>query len=202
MSSTMRSMELFGTLAPERPLLVMALREEAQGYDYDLPLLLTGPGKVNAAAALAAVLARGPRPSRIINLGTAGALRPGWTGTHVISTVIQHDLDSDTLHELTGDSYGEPLAAADPGGATLATGDVFVSDPFVRARLAARAPLVDMEGYALAAVSHYARVPIHIIKHVSDQADEAAVRTWQETTTESARALFDWVEANLMNEHG
>jgi adenosylhomocysteine nucleosidase len=193
-------MELFGTLAPERPLLVMALREEAQGYDYDLPLLLTGPGKVNAASALAAVLARGPKPSRVINLGTAGALRSGWTGTHVISTVIQHDLDSDVLQELTGDSYGGPLAAADPGGATLATGDVFVSDPVVRARLAARAPLVDMEGYALAAVSHLARVPIRIIKHVSDQADEAAVRTWQETTTESARALFDWVEANLMNE--
>ncbi|HEY2592675.1 MAG TPA: nucleosidase [Chloroflexota bacterium] len=192
-------MELIGTLSPERPLLVMAVREEAQGYDYDLPLLLTGPGKVNAAAALATVLARGPEPSGVINLGTAGALRSGWTGTQVISTVIQHDLDSELLRQLTGETYGEPLALADQGGATLATGDVFVSDPVVRTRLAARAALVDMEGYALAAVSKQARVPIRIIKYVSDQAGEGAAKTWQEATTDSARALSDWVAANLID---
>jgi len=193
-------MELIGTLASERPLLVMATREEARGYDYDLPLLLTGPGKVNAAAALATVLARGPKPSRVINLGTAGALRSGWTGTHVVSRVIQHDLDSELLRQLTGESYGEPLSLADRGGATLATGDVFVSDPVVRARLAARAALVDMEGYALAAVSNQARVPIRIVKHVSDQADEGAARTWREAASESARALSDWIAANLVDE--
>jgi len=192
-------MELIGTLARARPLLVMAVREEVQGCGHGLPLLLTGPGKVNAAAALATVLARGPKPSRIINLGTAGALRSGWSGTHVISRVIEHDLDHELLRQLTGDSYGEPLALADRGGATLATGDVFVSDPVVRARLAAIAALVDMEGYALAAVANQARVPIHIIKHVSDQADEDAAKSWQDTTTESARALSDWVVANLLN---
>jgi adenosylhomocysteine nucleosidase len=193
-------MELIGTLARARPLLVMAVRAEAQGCDHGLPLLLTGPGKVNAAAALATVLARGPKPSRIINLGTAGALRSGWTGTHVISRVIQHDLDRELLRQLTGDSYGEPLALADQGGATLATGDVFVSDPVVRARLADIAALVDMEGYALAAVANQARVPIHIIKHVSDHADEDAPKSWQEATADSARALSDWVVANLVNE--
>jgi adenosylhomocysteine nucleosidase len=192
-------MELIGTPSPERPLLVMAVREEAQGYDYDLPLLFTGPGKVNAAAALATVLARGPKPSGVINLGTAGALRSGWAGTQVISTVIQHDLDSEVLRQLTGETYGEPLALVDQGGATLATGDVFVSDPVVRAGLAARAALVDMEGYALAAVSKQARVPIRIIKYVSDQAGEGAARSWQEATTESSRALSDWVAANLID---
>jgi adenosylhomocysteine nucleosidase len=95
----------------------------------------------------------------------------------VISRVIQHDLDSELLRQLTGESHGGPLALADPGGATLATGDLFVSDPAVRARLAARAALVDMEGYALAAVSNQARVPIRIIKHVSDQAGEGAAKT-------------------------
>ena len=193
-------MELIGTLAPERPLLVMAIRDEARGYDHDLPLLLTGPGKVNAASALATVLARGPRPSGVINLGTAGALRSGWSGTHLISRVIQHDLDSELLRELTGESHGEPLALADQGGATLATGDVFVADPIVRARLATRAALVDMEGYALAAVSNQAQIPIRIIKHVSDHAGEGAAQTWQDAATESARALSDWVAANLVAE--
>ena len=193
-------MEVIGTLAPERPLLVMAVREEAQAYEYDLPLLLTGMGKVNAAAALAMVLAWGPQPSQVINLGTAGALRPGWTGIHVISTVIQHDLDGEFLRQLTGESYGEPLALADRDGATLATGDVFISDPVARARLAARAALVDMEGYALAAVANQARVPIRIIKHVSDQAGEGAAKAWRETVTESARALSDWLATRLLNE--
>ena len=133
-------------------------------------------------------------------MGTAGALRSGWTGTHVISRVIQHDLDGELLRQLTGNSYGEPLALADQGGATLATGDVFVSDPVVRARLAAVAALVDMEGYAVVAVANEARVPIHIVKHVSDQADEDAAKSWQEATAESARALSDWVVANLVNE--
>lgn len=193
-------MELIGTCAPERPLLVMAVSEEAEAYDYDLPLLLTGMGKVNAAAALATVLARGPKPSRVINLGTAGALRSGWTGTHVVSRVIQHDLDGELLRQLTGERYGAPLELADRGGATLATGDVFVSDPVVRARLAADAALVDMEGYALAAVANQARVPIRIIKHVSDQAGEGAVKTWRQATTEAARALSDWLAENLVNE--
>ena len=93
-----------------------------------------------------------------------------------------------------------PLALADRGGVTLATGDIFVSDPVVRARLAAHAALVDMEGYALAAVANQVRVPIRIIKHVSDQAGEGAAKTWQDATTKSARALSDWVAANLANE--
>jgi adenosylhomocysteine nucleosidase len=193
-------MEVIGTLAPERPLLAMAVREEAQAYEYDLPLLLTGMGKVNAAAALATVLAWGPQPSQVMNLGTAGALRSGWTGIHVISTVIQHDLDGELLRQLTGESYGEPLALADQDGATLATGDVFVSDPVTRARLAAHAALVDMEGYALAAVANRARVPIRIIKHVSDQAGEGAAKAWRETVTESPRALSDWLATHLVNE--
>ena len=53
-------MGLSGEITPDRPLLVMAVKEEAQCYDGDLPLLLTGMGKVNAAIALASVLARGP----------------------------------------------------------------------------------------------------------------------------------------------
>jgi len=132
----------------------------------------------------------------VISLGTAGALRPGWTGTHVIGTVIQHDLDGDLLRELTGETWGEPLALMDRDGPTLATGDVFVSDPVIRARLAARAALVDMEAYALAAAAHQAGVPIRVVKHVSDDASEGAGKTWRETMAESASALADWIVRN------
>ncbi|GGY18465.1 nucleosidase [Streptomyces tanashiensis] len=189
-------MEILGEITADRPLLVLAVKEEAQFLDTELPVLLTGMGKVNAATALATVLGRGPRPSGIVNLGTAGALRPGWTGTHVVGTVLQHDLDGQLLATLTGETYGAPLTLPDGGDVVLATGDAFISDEAARARLAERAPLVDMEGYALAAAAELAGVPLRIVKHVSDEAGDGAARTWRESVAECARALADWAEAN------
>ncbi|MGW6358903.1 nucleosidase [Streptomyces sp. NPDC055092] len=190
-------MELTGEITAGRPLLVLAVKEEAQFLDTDLPVLLTGMGKVNAATALATVLARGPHPSGIVNLGTAGALRPGRTGTHVIGTVIQHDLDNAVLASLTGEIYGAPIDLPDHGGPVLATGDSFISDEAARARLAAHAPLVDMEGYALASAAQQAGVPLRIVKHVSDEAGDGAARTWRETVADCARVLADWTARNV-----
>ncbi|WP_405591311.1 nucleosidase [Streptomyces sp. NBC_01190] len=190
-------MELIGKITADRPLLVLAVKEEAQYLETGLPVLLTGMGKVNAAGALAAVLAGHPSPDGIVNLGTAGALRPGWTGTHLIGTVIQHDLDTDTLRALTGETFGAPLTLADPEGPTLATGDSFIADEASRERLAVRAPLVDMEGYALASVAHDAGLRLRIVKHVSDDAGDGAARTWRETVTHCARELAVWAAANI-----
>lgn len=190
-------MELIGEITAGRPLLVLAVKEEAQFLDTDLPVLLTGMGKVNAATALATILARGPHPSGIVNLGTAGALRPGWTGTHVIGSVLQHDLDNAVLASLTGEIYGAPIDLPDHGGPVLATGDSFISDEAARARLAAHAPLVDMEGYALASAAQQAGVPLRIVKHVSDEAGDGAARTWRETVADCARVLADWATLNL-----
>ncbi len=190
-------MQLIGEITSKRPLLVLAVEEEARYLETSLPVLLTGMGKVNAATALAATLARGPLPSEVVNLGTAGALRPGLTGTHLIGTVIQHDLDSDVLRTLTGETFGAPLTVGSPDGHTLATGDSFINDETARARLAAHAPLVDMEGYALATAAHRAGIPLRIVKHVSDDAGEGAARTWRETVAECARALADWAVHNI-----
>ncbi|MEU4065681.1 nucleosidase [Streptomyces wedmorensis] len=189
-------MELLGEITADRPLLVVAVKEEAQFLDTDLPVLLTGMGKVNAATALASVLGRGPRPAGIVNLGTAGALRPGWTGTHVVGTVLQHDLDGELLATLTGETYGAPLTLPDGGDVVLATGDAFIADEASRVRLAERAALVDMEGYALATAAALAGVPLRIVKHVSDEAGDGAARSWRESVAECARALADWAEAN------
>ncbi|MEU7015735.1 nucleosidase [Streptomyces sp. NPDC046385] len=189
-------MELSGEITAGRPLLVLAVKEEAQYLDTDLPILLTGMGKVNAATALSTVLARGPRPSEVVNLGTAGALRPGWSGTHVVGTVIQHDLDSELLATLTGETYGAPLTLTGGGDVVLATGDTFVSDEAARMRLAARAALVDMEGYALANAAGLAGVPVRLVKHVSDEAGEGAARSWRESVADCARALADWAAVN------
>ncbi|MFE9044962.1 nucleosidase [Streptomyces sp. NPDC007818] len=190
-------MELLGEITPDRPLLVLAVKEEAQFFETSLPVLLTGMGKVNAATALATVLGRGPRPSGIVNLGTAGALRAGWTGTHVVGTVVQHDLDGELLATLTGETYGAPIPLPDGGDVVLATGDAFISDEAARVRLAERAPLVDMEGYALAAAAEASGVPLRIVKHVSDDAGDGADRTWRDSVAACSRELADWAAAHI-----
>ncbi|MFB9852605.1 nucleosidase [Micromonospora andamanensis] len=188
-------MDLRGTISPDRPLLVLAIAEEAAYLDVELPVLLTGMGKVNAAAAVAATLARFPAPSVLVNLGTAGALHPGWTGTHEVGAVLQHDLDTDFIRRLTGQTVGAPLALGD--GPTLATGDQFIADDDARAALGRRAHLVDMEGYAVASTAHAFGVPVRVVKQVSDEAGAGADRTWKESVDGCARLLADWVRDNL-----
>ncbi|KXK60551.1 nucleoside phosphorylase [Micromonospora rosaria] len=189
-------MDLRGTISPDRPLLVLALAEEAAYLDPDLPVLLTGMGKVNATIALAATLARGPLPASVVNLGTAGALHTGWTGTHEVGRVLQHDLDSAVLHALTGQVVGAPLTLTGTGP-VLATGDQFIADEQARARLAEDAHLVDMEGYALAATAQRFGLPIRLVKHVSDGAGEGAGHTWQESVDGCAKILAQWARDNL-----
>ncbi|MER5641964.1 nucleosidase [Kitasatospora sp. NPDC002227] len=187
-------MRLLGTISATRPLLVVAVREEAAYLGDGLPVLLTGIGKVNAASAVAAVLAQGVRPASVVNLGTAGALRPGLGGTHEIAQVLQHDIDTPVLHALTGRSYGAPLTLHDGPGLTLATGDLFVSDEAAKERLARDADLVDMEGYAVATVAQRAGVPVRLVKHVSDEAGAGADRTWREAVDGCAKLLAEWVQ--------
>ncbi|MEV4413425.1 nucleosidase [Catellatospora sp. NPDC049609] len=185
-------MKLTGTVTPDRPLIVVALPEEAAHLRTDLPVLLTGVGKVRAALAVTRALATGPLPLEIINLGTAGALHSGLAGTHEISRVVQHDFDSATIEALTGRSFGAPLDLLG-SGPVLATGDVFVSDPALRAALAEQAHLVDMEGYAVAAAAADHGVPVRMIKHVSDEADAAAFASWTESVDACARILATWL---------
>ncbi len=183
---------LIGQIERDRPLVVVAVEEEAAHLGTDLPVLITGVGKVRAAIAVTRALSGPVRPSEIINLGTAGALRPGLTGTQKIGLILQHDFDSESIEALVGRSYGAPLRLADTG-LVLATGDVFVSDPQRAAILAERADLVDMEGYAVAAAAFSHDVPVTACKHVSDAADGEAVTSWASTVAECSRALGFWL---------
>jgi adenosylhomocysteine nucleosidase len=189
-----------GHIRPDRPLLVTAIEEEAQFLTTDLPVLITGVGKVNAAVSVARALSDGVRPSMLVNLGTAGALRPGLAGLHLVGRVHQHDLVSRKLREQYGDEFGETLTLVDDGGLALATGDTFIDDERRRARLAERADLVDMEGYGVAAAGARFGVPVRMVKQVSDDAGADARRTWNETITDCARILADWVATYALPE--
>jgi adenosylhomocysteine nucleosidase len=187
-------MEYRGAPGAGLPLLVVALGEEAEQLGDSLPVLITGVGKVRAATAVARVLATA-RPASVVNLGTAGGLRPGLGGVHEIGTVIQHDFASRAIEALTGIGFGPPLVLGE--GLTLATGDQFVAGGAVREALVKAADLVDMEGYAVAAACRDADVPVRLVKVVSDDADEHALRSWRETIADNAHTLKAWVHAHL-----
>lgn len=176
-----------------RILVVAATAAEAAHVPADLPLVITGLGKTAAAAATTRALLsmRDPTGVTVVNVGTAGALRDGLEGLHEPGTVLNHDIDADVIRSLGYDAR-ERLVVGE-GPVVLATGDVFVADPAVRARLAARADLVDMEGYAVAWAATELGVPVRLVKHVSDQADESAM-DWPGRVEASALVLGRWLE--------
>ncbi|MBU3665882.1 MAG: nucleoside phosphorylase [Chthoniobacterales bacterium] len=190
-------MRLHRSISLEKPLLVVALEEEAQHLHVSgLPVLVTGVGKICAAHALAAVLAR-KRPSRVINVGTAGALHEGLSGTQVVGRVLQHDFDDDGIAALTGEHFGEPIDL-EGDGPTLGSGDVFVSGGDARGRLVARGiDLVDMEGYAVARVAREFGLPVTIVKEISDRAGEGADKTWKQSLDDCAERLGAWLRREI-----
>lgn len=173
------------------PLFVSATAEEAAHLPQDARVLVTGIGTINCAVKLCRAI-EGHRPSRLINLGTAGALRDGLSGVFEISSVLQHDFSGELIAQMTGKPFPNEVGldtATDLPTARLATGDAFISDSEVRDRLGERADLVDMEGYAVARVGRSYGIPVTLLKQVSDSADESAKRTWFDAVDRGAREL-------------
>lgn len=180
-----------------RLLVVAATVAEAAHVPADLPLVITGMGKTAAAAATARALASYAETGglTVINIGTAGALRPGLSGLFEPGVVLNHDLSADVIRSLGYDPQ-ERLDVG-PSEVVLATGDAFISNPVVRDALAERAHLVDMEGYAVAWAAREAGVPVRLVKHVSDAADESAL-DWPSLVEASAVALGEWLQENAL----
>ncbi len=179
-------------------LVVSATAAEANHVPAGLDVVITGIGKSAAAAATTqAVIERGGVGSdvTVVNIGTVGALRDGLSGLCLPSTVINHDINADAIRAL-GYDPAEIIELDNGDGTVLASGDVFVTDPVTRSRLAERADLVDMEGYAIAYACRRLGVPVRLVKHVSDSADEAAL-DWPALVDASAHALGAWLAAHV-----
>jgi len=179
-------------------LVVVAVIEEAQAFAHRVPTLVTGVGKVRAATATTwAAMAH--RPSVILNLGTAGALRPGDLAAglvHEIGTVLQHDVNGRAIARLVGSDPSPRIELGD-SGLVLATGDRFISSPADRDALAEHAHLVDMEGYAVAASATRLGVPVRLAKTVSDDAGHGAAAAWSESLLAGSRRLSAWLDGVL-----
>lgn len=178
-------------------LVVAATAAEARYVPEDLPVVVTGIGKTPAAARTARALAEFEEVEDllVVNLGTAGALRSGVHGLFGVTRVTNHDMDGEALRRLGYDPQETLDIAAVDGlrAASLVTGDLFVTDPAVRDRLAEQAELVDMEGYAVAWTAAEFGREVVMVKHVSDQADDSAWE-WVDVVDNSAKLLAAWLE--------
>ncbi|PPK97951.1 adenosylhomocysteine nucleosidase [Kineococcus xinjiangensis] len=183
---------------PRRWLLAVAMTAEAAALPREHPavldVLVTGIGKVNAAARLAHRLARlagerGLDGVGVLNVGTCGGLRDGVAGVVRPSEAWAWDVGRVAVRAQPGEVPREayPLVLGD--GGTIATGDSFVADEARRAQLAARAVVVDMECAALAQTCHGLGVPLAALKWVSDGASEGALRDFAGTLDRGAREL-------------
>jgi len=175
-------------------LIVSATAIEASHVPDGLPVLITGVGKTAAAAHLSRELTRHPEITRIVNIGSAGALHDHLEGLHVIGRVIHHDISAEEIRAL-GYEFEDELVLDASLPTRLATGGVFVTDPVIRAGLAQRADLVDMEGFALAWTARLLGVEAVLVKHVSDNADESA-KDWVSAVEHSARELGTWLRTH------
>lgn len=175
-------------------LVVAATRAEAAHVPAGLPVILSGIGKVEAAAATARAIAE-TGPDLVVNIGTAGALRDGVEGLFLPSLVVNHDLSAAAIRAL-GHHARDEIGIDGGDGTVLATGDLFVTDPVVRDRLAQCADLVDMEGFAVARACEVAGVPVRLVKVVSDNADDTAL-DWPAVVDRCAQRLGDWLTAHV-----
>ncbi|EFC84574.1 nucleosidase [Parafrankia sp. EUN1f] len=157
-----------------------------------LAVLITGAGKTAAAVAVSAALARLDDPTSIgvINVGTAGGLDDTGARLRWPSTAWAWDLDAASLNALGIPARGQ-LALSGGDGAVIATGDRFVAGGSLRTALQARAALVDMECYAVAAACHAFGTPVRAVKWVSDAADESASDDWSVAVPRGAAVLAE-----------
>lgn len=176
-----------------RPLIVIALEDEADVINPKFQTLITGVGKVNATRALTAKLeqcrAQDAMPPYVLNVGSCGGHQVPLHQILPVASLLQADMDVSALGFAIGQTPFEdepsPLlpsfdlartTIADrlPAALACGTADHFVTKPPVDTPC-----LFDMEAYALAHVCRAYNLPFAALKYVTDNADGEAADTWQ-----------------------
>ena len=187
---------------------------------HDVVIGMAGVGKVNAAMCAQTMILK-YAPSLIVNSGVAGSLSARLDiGDIAVGTgVVEHDFDCTAIGEppayfddLGGDTFPcdeataqAILRAAGREGiravpAKLASGDLFVSDAAVKARLLRLfgAEACEMEAGAIAHVCFSNGVKCAVIRAISDSTDGAHHVEFQqflpEAADRSARVLLALLE--------
>lgn len=164
----------------ERPLIVTALAQELahEPIPHDVPVVITGLGKLNAAISLMEAIHR-HNPTIILNFGTAGRLKPDVSGLVEVADVMQHDMITDPLAPRGHTPFDETPVLLHSGneGVRCASGDSFMTtfDPWLARN---GVTIVDMELFALAKVCHHKGIAWRSFKFITDDTDENAGDEW------------------------
>lgn len=166
---------------------------------------ICGVGKVFAAICTQTMILR-YKPDAIINTGIAGTLsdKVGVLGTVVATALVQHDMDTsplgdpkglisginviefptdETLAEKICQSIDTPYIRG-----VIASGDCFVAD--IRKKENIRdtfnAVACEMEGAAVAHVCYMSKVPVCVVRTISDGADGSGELSYEEFRVKAA----------------
>ena len=178
---------------PKTTLLIVALEDELpRRFAMGWQIVYSGVGKVNAAVTLCDALAS-YRPNRVVNYGSAGALRGDLSGLWRVTRFQQRDMDVRALGFALGQTPFEDdvVIDLDGDGLSCGTGDNFVSKPPEMI-----SDLVDMEAYALAKICQQKAVEFYCFKFVSDNANGDAANDWTQQLELGARLFSEEVLSN------
>ena len=182
-----------------KPLIVMALPQESRGLleAAGAPLLYTGVGKVNAAAALARRLAEmrctGAAQPLVVNMGTAGSRSIPAHTLVACNRFAQRDMDVSAMGLEPGVT---PFDSAPP---ILEFPAVFTkfpqvlcstADSFATHRHEVAGDVVDMEAFALARVCFAENARFASVKYITDGADSDSATHWEAALDNAAHAFL------------
>lgn len=179
----------------------------------ELVIATSGIGKVAIASAAASLIAH-LNPRLLLVTGTAGALAPDMVAARWISAAVQHDygaVRSTGFQTYPATAWpigpaGDPLLTALPQPAALglaetviASGDAFIEDPVLAARLNRDfcAGLVDMETAAVAQVATAHGLPWAAIKAATDDANHGSAADFRANLLATARRAGEAIERAL-----
>jgi len=176
-------------------LVVIAVAAESSGTfeAANVPYLLCGVGKINAAIALTNELNRYVHASvpmpLVLNFGTAGSRIHAPGSLVECCEFIQRDMDARALGFPLGatpfDTWQPTLTFA-PTFGDLPTAVCGSGDSFVGGSADFECGIVDMEAFALAKVCKVFGAAFACVKYVSDGADHSSAADWQSNVHKAA----------------
>ena len=161
-------------------IVIAALESEikARSLPDHIPIVYSGIGKINAAIATFQAIQR-YQPQLIINFGTVGKINPTLSGLVTINKVIQRDISAEPLapRGIVPLSSKPNEFIVNTTGYVCGTGDSFVTqhDPWLTEQ---GVDVVDMELFAIAAISFEHNVKWISYKYISDAANEDSAHEW------------------------
>jgi adenosylhomocysteine nucleosidase len=185
-------------MQPAKLLIVMALPQESRGLleAAGAPLLYTGVGKVNAAAALARRLAEmrctGAEQPLVVNMGTAGSRSIAAHTLVAANRFAQRDMDVSGLGFAPGTTPFDATPAVIEFPSVLPQlPQVLCStaDSFATHLHEVAGDVVDMEAFALARVCLAENARFACVKYITDGADSDSATHWQAALDNAARAF-------------